>query len=57
MIAIYNKIKKIIYNKNKKILYLEFFDNYNAKLSAELLRVESPSAEVQRHSSKEKKLP
>ena len=57
MIANNNKIKKIIYNKIKKKLHLEFFDNYNAKLSAELLRVESPSAEVQGHSSKEKKTP
>jgi DUF971 family protein len=57
MIGNNNKIKKIIYNKIKKNLHIEFFDNYNAILSAELLRVESPSAEVQGHSSKEKKTP
>lgn len=52
-----NKVKKIIYNKVEKNLNIVFFDDYKGILSAELLRVESPSAEVQGHSSKEKKSP
>ena len=52
-----NKAKSIIYNKLKKTLNIEFHDNYRANISAELLRVESPSAEVQGHSSKNKKTP
>lgn len=50
------KIKSIICSNNKN-LNIEFYDNYKSRLSAELLRVESPSAEVQGHSSKEKKTP
>ncbi|MDB9971059.1 gamma-butyrobetaine hydroxylase-like domain-containing protein [Alphaproteobacteria bacterium] len=52
-----NKARSIIYNKLKKTLTIEFCDNYKAEISAELLRVESPSAEVQGHSSKNKKTP
>ena len=47
-----NKARSIIYNKLNKTLTIEFCDNYKADISAELLRVESPSAEVQGHSSK-----
>ena len=52
-----NKARSIIYNKQNKTLNIEFYDSYKADLSAELLRVESPSAEVQGHSSKQKKTP
>ena len=52
-----NKVKSIIYNKLKKTLDIAFYDNYIANISAELLRVESPSAEVQGHSSKNKNTP
>ena len=52
-----SKVKSIIYNKLKKTLNIVFHDNYNANISAELLRVESPSAEVQGHSSKNKNTP
>ena len=52
-----NKVKSIIYNKLKKTLNIAFYDNYSGNLSAELLRVESPSAEVQGHSSKNKNTP
>ena len=57
MSDINNKVKSIVYNKIEKTLNLEFFDKYKASISAELLRVESPSAEVQGHSSKNKKTP
>ena len=46
------KIKSIICNKQK--LNTLFHDNYESEISAELLRIESPSAEVQGHSKKEK---
>ena len=49
------KIKSIVYNKRNKDINIKFFDNYTGIISAELLRVESPSAEVQGHSPKEKK--
>ena len=52
-----NTAKSIIYNRIKKTLNIEFCDNYRADISTELLRVESPSAEVQGHSSKNKKTP
>ncbi len=52
-----NKARSIIYNKLNKTLNIEFCDNYKANISAELLRVESPSAEVQGHSSRNKKTP
>ena len=40
----------------EKILEIDFRDGESYSLPAELLRVESPSAEVQGHSAKEKKL-
>jgi DUF971 family protein len=40
----------------EKILEIDFRDGKSYSLPAELLRVESPSAEVQGHSAKEKKL-
>jgi DUF971 family protein len=43
------KIKSIIYNKKNKDINIKFSDNYTGIISAELLRVESPSAEVQGH--------
>ena len=49
------KIKSIICNKQK--LNILFHDNYESEISAELLRIESPSAEVQGHSKKEKITP
>ena len=49
------KIKAIICNKHK--LNIQFDDNYKSEISAELLRIESPSAEVQGHSEKEKITP
>ena len=49
------KIKSIICNKQK--LNILFYDNYESEISAELLRIESPSAEVQGHSKKEKITP
>ena len=49
------QIKSIICNKDK--LNIEFNDNYKSIISAELLRVESPSAEVQGHSLTEKITP
>tara|TARA_B100000700_G_scaffold191682_1_gene211119 strand:- start:19 stop:372 length:354 start_codon:yes stop_codon:yes gene_type:complete len=45
------KIKSIICNKQK--LNILFYDNYESEISAELLRIESPSAEVKGHSKKE----
>ncbi len=41
--------------KEEKILEVEFDDGVGFELPAELLRVESPSAEVQGHSPTEKK--
>ena len=49
------KIKSIICNKQK--LNIIFYDNYKSEISAELLRIESPSAEVQGHSKEEKITP
>ncbi len=40
---------KITFLSNEKLLFLEFDSNEEAKLSAEFLRVHSPSAEVQGH--------
>ena len=40
----------------EKILEIDFRDGESYSLPAELLRVESPSAEVQGHNAKEKKL-
>lgn len=49
------KIKSIICKKQK--LSILFHDNYESEISAELLRIESPSAEVQGHSKEEKITP
>ncbi|MGB0681365.1 MAG: gamma-butyrobetaine hydroxylase-like domain-containing protein [Magnetovibrionaceae bacterium] len=43
------------YNKEAKVLNVTFDDGAAFELPAELLRVESPSAEVQGHSPSEKK--
>jgi len=43
-------------NRDEKQLEIEFDDGQKFKISAELLRVESPSAEVQGHSPDQKKL-
>lgn len=42
--------------KAEKILEIDFDDGVSVALPAELLRVESPSAEVQGHSASEKKI-
>ena len=43
-------------HKDKKSLSVHFNDGFETQISAELLRVESPSAEVQGHSSYQKKI-
>ena len=43
-------------HKNKKSLSVHFNDGFKTQISAELLRVESPSAEVQGHSPDKKKI-
>jgi len=43
-------------NREEKLLDLTFDDGQTFKISAELLRVESPSAEVQGHSPDQKKV-
>ena len=43
---------EILLEKNKKKLKVKFNDNKSFSISAELLRVESPSAEVQGHGRK-----
>ena len=40
---------EILLEKNKKKLKIKFNDNKSFSISSELLRVESPSAEVQQH--------
>ncbi|RCK54173.1 hypothetical protein TH25_02280 [Thalassospira profundimaris] len=47
---------EINYLKEDKILEIIWDDGINTRLSAELLRVESPSAEVQGHHPSEKKI-
>lgn len=44
-------------SKDKKLLSVSFDDGTNTQIPAELLRVESPSAEVQGHGSGQKKTP
>jgi DUF971 family protein len=44
-------------SQDKKVLSVSFENGISAKLPAELLRVESPSAEVQGHGSGQKKTP
>jgi len=43
-------------NRDEKLLEIAFDDGQTFKISAELLRVESPSAEVQGHSPDQKKV-
>ena len=43
--------------KTKNSLFIKFDDGYETSLTAELLRVESPSAEVQGHGSGQKVTP
>ena len=43
-------------NRDEKLLEIDFDDGQSFKITAELLRVESPSAEVQGHSPEQKKL-
>ena len=48
-------VKELRINKNKNELTVTFDDGFSNTLSSELLRVESPSAEVQGHGSNQKK--
>ncbi len=48
--------KEIRLNKDDKLLEIDFEDGKTFNIPAELLRVESPSAEVQGHSPEQKKL-
>ena len=45
---------EIKYKKSNKTVYINFDNEKNFELSAEYLRVESPSAEVQGHNSDQK---
>lgn len=47
--------REIRYKKAEKVLEIDFDDGSQFKLPAELLRVESPSAEVQGHGPSQKK--
>lgn len=47
---------EINYLRNDRILEIVWDDDVSTRLSAELLRVESPSAEVQGHHPSEKKI-
>ena len=47
--------KEIRLSKNKRVLSVTF-DNASYDLTAELLRVESPSADVQGHTASQKKI-
>ncbi len=47
---------QIRYKKDEKILEIDFDDGASFRLPAELLRVESPSAEVQGHAPDQKKI-
>ena len=47
---------EIRYKKYEKILEIDFDDGAKFRLPAELLRVESPSAEVQGHAPDQKKI-
>ena len=49
--------EEIRLNKAKDILFVKFDNGYETTLTAELLRVESPSAEVQGHGSGQKTTP
>ncbi len=47
---------EIRYKKDEKVLEVDFDDGMNCRLPAELMRVESPSAEVQGHGPEQKRL-
>ena len=47
---------QIRYKKDEKFLEIDFDDGASFRLPAELLRVESPSAEVQGHAPDQKKI-
>ena len=49
--------EEIRLTKTKDSLYVRFDDGFETSLAAELLRVESPSAEVQGHGSGQKTTP
>ena len=51
------KVTEIRLNKTKSELKISFDDQFSSVLSSELLRVESPSAEVQGHAPNQKKTP
>ena len=51
------KLKEIRLSKSKDKLNISFNDGFASELTAELLRVESPSAEVQGHGFGQKKTP
>ena len=51
-----HKPTEIRVKQDKKILEVDFADGSSFRLPAELLRVESPSAEVQGHSPSQKKV-
>ena len=51
------KVTEIRLNKTKSELKVSFDDQFSSVLSSELLRVESPSAEVQGHTPNQKKTP
>ena len=52
--AIQHRPKEIRLKREEKVLEIDFEDGKSFSLSAELLRVESPSAEVQGHSPAQK---
>ncbi|MDA0662429.1 MAG: DUF971 domain-containing protein [Proteobacteria bacterium] len=47
---------EIRYRRDEKVLEVDFDDGMNCRLPAELMRVESPSAEVQGHGPAQKRL-
>ncbi len=47
---------EIRYSKEERVLEVDFDDGQQFQLPAELLRVESPSAEVQGHTASQKKI-
>lgn len=47
---------EIRYKSDEKVLEIDFDDGMNCRLPAELMRVESPSAEVQGHGPEQKRL-
>ena len=49
-------VTQIRLHKDKKSLSVHFNDGFETQISAELLRVESPSAEVRGHSPDQKKI-